>query len=298
MESGNFSFENCSSEDNRPQNCEAASDDTVFISAGGIVVHPEYERLSGEVKALRENLASLVYERDELELHVCKDIEMEYMLKIGSLEYRVYEAECRVLRLRRKIELIQARLNRQEPVNPQDIEKQLDAEYAEYVEKLQERMRAIDEALQRNRGGWLSAGDTADVKRLYRQLIRRLHPDLNPNATKEEQRLFSMAVSAYKNGDLPALKTISLLLEETNPQATDMGSLDDLRAQRDALSEQCAALTRSIEEIKSSFPCNQKAFLKDARRVEERVGELEELLETYRRTCAEYERKVKIMMEK
>lgn len=38
----------------------------------------------------------------------CKNIETAYMLALGNLEYKAYELQCAVLRLKRKAELIRA----------------------------------------------------------------------------------------------------------------------------------------------------------------------------------------------
>ena len=58
-----------------------------------------------DIKQLKEDIASLYEEKDELLYHTCKIIETEYMSKIGVLEYKLYEFQCKILRLKRKIEL-------------------------------------------------------------------------------------------------------------------------------------------------------------------------------------------------
>ena len=83
-------------------------------SSGNVIVFPDFEKLKSEVEKMRTELSMLLLERDELQFVICKNIETEYMLKLGSIEYRAYEAQCAALRLKRKIELIQAKKNRQE----------------------------------------------------------------------------------------------------------------------------------------------------------------------------------------
>ena len=85
-------------------------------SPGRIVPLPEHEALKEEIEKLRTELSMLVLERDELIFVECKNIEMAYMLSVGALEYKAYELECAVLRLKRKADLIQARKNRQEKI--------------------------------------------------------------------------------------------------------------------------------------------------------------------------------------
>ena len=43
---------------------------------------------------------------DELKYVQCKNIETQYILTLGSLEYKAFELNCMMLRLKRKIELI------------------------------------------------------------------------------------------------------------------------------------------------------------------------------------------------
>lgn len=88
-----------------------------------IIVSPEYLKLLEEIKQLKEDLASLYEERDELIYHICKNIETEYMSKIGVLEYKLYEFQCKILRIKRKIELYQQKINRQEKIDDSEIEK-------------------------------------------------------------------------------------------------------------------------------------------------------------------------------
>ena len=64
-----------------------------------IIINPEYLKLIEEVKQLKEDIASLYEERDELIYHICRNIETEYMSKIGVLEYKLYEFQCKILRL-------------------------------------------------------------------------------------------------------------------------------------------------------------------------------------------------------
>ena len=106
-----------------------------------VILFPDFEKLKAEVDKLRTELSMLIYERDELVLVECKNLEMEYMLALGDLEYKAYELHCTVLRLKRKTELIQARKNRQEKIILSDIEAALDEEFADYQARLEEQLR-------------------------------------------------------------------------------------------------------------------------------------------------------------
>ncbi len=109
-------------------------------SPSNVIVFPDFEKLKSEVEKMRTELSMLLLERDELQFVICKNIETEYMLKLGSIEYKAYEAQCAALRLKRKIELIQAKKNRQEKVIISAIEETLDNEFAEYQKQLDEQI--------------------------------------------------------------------------------------------------------------------------------------------------------------
>ena len=133
-------------------------------SSDNVIVFPDFEKLKSEVEKMRTELSMLLLERDELQFVICKNIETEYMLQLGSIEYKAYEAQCAALRLKRKIELIQAKKNRQEKVIISAIEKTLDNEFAEYQKQLDEQIDKMNDALNPSGGNMLSASYTSQQK--------------------------------------------------------------------------------------------------------------------------------------
>lgn len=73
-----------------------------------IILFPEIEKLKTEISSLKARISELLCMRDQMLFVECKNIEMEYMLPLGDLEYKAYELNCHMLRLKRKAELIQA----------------------------------------------------------------------------------------------------------------------------------------------------------------------------------------------
>ena len=170
-----------------------------------IIKLPEHESLKREVEKLRTEISMLVLERDHLRLVECKNLETSYMMAFGALEHKAYEAQCQMLRLKRKIEMLQAKRNRQEKIVMAEIERELDAEFAEYRKKLNEQIEKMNEAIKRSQGEFLTAEETKECKRLYRAIVKALHPDLHPDLTAAQRQMFQNAVYAYENGDLETL---------------------------------------------------------------------------------------------
>ena len=261
-----------------------------------IIASSEYEQLLEEAKRLQADLSALIMERDELKHHVCKDLQMDYMLKLGTLEYKVFELQCKILRIKRKIELIQMHFNRQEIVNIIEIECQLDVEYAQYQEQLNEKIDEINAALERNGMTQLSPDEVREIRKLYNQIVKKLHPDMNLNVTERELKLFSKAVEAYKNADLETLRSIAIMISEISDYDETTDSMNELKEKIAKLKQLITVVSNEIEKIKQSFPYNQKDLLSNPAKIEERKNELHEILEEYKEIYAIYEQKLNDML--
>lgn len=241
-----------------------------------IIISPEYLILVEDVKQLKEDIASLYEEKDELVYHICKNIETEYMSKVGVLEYKLFEFQCKILRLKRKIELYQIKINRQEVPNENEIEEKLDIEYKEYEEKLNRMSSDLQDALNRKNYGVLSEEDSKELKSIYRKLIKKLHPDLNKVDSEKNKNLLLQVTHAYENGDLETLKNLDLLIDEiVEKENIEIGELEELKQSKVKYEIIVNELLKSIKQIKESFPYNKKEFLKSDVLVQKRKDELE-----------------------
>jgi hypothetical protein len=261
---------------------------------GGVVLHPEYVQLYEMVEKLCSELADLLTERDILCFHTCKNIEAEYMRQIGVYEYKIFELECQVLRIKRKTELIQAKFNRQEMVSITKIEQILDNEYAEYNKKLKEKVEKIDNAMKRYGAEQFSEDDANELKQRYRQIVKILHPDLNPNRDDQQKQLFLKTVAAFENADLETIRAIELLVEnKTNKidKESNPNEMMILQTKSQQLQKQKEKLLENIAAIKNSFPYNQQDFLNDKEQTKERIKELNIKINEYKemyRFCEQY----------
>lgn len=193
------------------------------------------------------------------------------MLSIGYLECKAYELRCEILRLKRKIELIQSRINRREAIDMDSIELELDELFYEYQEELNRRMHQVTEALERKGQERLSKDNLKEFKSLYRSIVKALHPDLNPGRSENQDKLFYRAVEAYENGDLESLRVISTMIDGED---FFEGSLLALNRILDQLHRSIESQRMAIDELESDFPFTMKEFLLDSRKVEEKQEEL------------------------
>ena len=111
--------------------------------ADNIILFPQIAQLQEEIKSLKAELCDLLYKRDELAMVECKNIEARYMIQLGSLEVALYKIQCKVMKAKRKMSIIQQKLNRKENISLQEIDEFLNAEYSQYMQKLESAIKQV-----------------------------------------------------------------------------------------------------------------------------------------------------------
>ncbi len=246
-----------------------------------IIIFPEYDRLKKDIEKLRTELSMLMAEYDELRLVECKNIEMQYMLLLGGLEYRAYELECTYLRLKRKIELIQVKINRQEKVVIASIELTLDVEFSEYKEKLNEQIDRMNEALERSKYKVLSNKESDELKSLYRKVVKELHPDLHPDVTESQIELLCNATEAYENGDITRMRIIAEMVATDDLPYDRADSIVKLVSEKERLAAMIDDINAKIVNLKSDYPYILKDIVCNDDKSNQRKKELEDIIGQY-----------------
>ncbi len=102
-----------------------------------------------------------------------------------------------------------------------------------------------------------------NAKEMFRKIVKKLHPDMNPDITEREKVLFDKAVKAYKDDDIATLQEIYDEVFCTGDADTDSDelSIEELYEIRDKLIARVNQLQEEIKEIKSNFPYREKELL-------------------------------------
>ena len=153
----------------------------------------------------------------------------------------------------------------------------------------------MNAAIDRSHRGILTKKAEAELKRLYRRVVKALHPDLHPDMEQQKVELFYRAVKAYENGDLDTLRIIDEMVSEETLLATQKNALQALVKEKDRLRNLIDSVRDSINEIKNDYPYILKDLISSEEKIAERRKELEELYEEYQRAIIIYQAKIKEM---
>ena len=261
-----------------------------------IVTHPEIARLRSECGAFREELAKLLVDRQHLLKTVLPNIEADYQIKIGHLEYERFRVEVEVRRLRRARQIIQAAVNRNELISPAVVEAQLAVEFVEWERQVKGRLKEIERA-RRRMSALMSAEDSIKLRGLYRKIVKRLHPDLNPHGFESAKNLWTQAVEAYETGDLAELEAIWLITQDSVPADEEMPSAADrLGKMKEELKARINDLLEAIAKMKATTPYTMQSQLADETWVAERQRVLQESAAELTRQKEQLEETVKQLM--
>ena len=252
--------------------------------------HPEYEELRQRCRQLQAALQETLREWFYLRTEVYPRLLAEYERHFRTAELELQRLSLRAAQLKRRVELLVLKLERGEPITERVfalVEQIVEREFAQ----LWERLHAAETSQK--------PPDTAapeEFPKLYRILVKRLHPDAVGAETEEFRRYWAALQRAYQERNLQQLRQLYALLCDS-PQAADTSlpeDLDALRAYVRYLERRVAVehqrLQRLREEEPFCLPLSDPAWIEQRHRelrreIEQRTQQIafySELLERLR----------------
>ena len=128
----------------------------------------------------------------------------------------------------------------------------------------------------------LSEEKVKEIKKIYRKLIKKFHPDLNQKNIDNNINIIIQATRAYENGDLETLKNLELLTEEIKTKEVEVNEMHELKEMKIKDEKILQEILKEIKKIKESFPYNKIEFLKSEILIQKRINELKKLCKTMR----------------
>jgi len=196
-----------------------------------------------------------------------------YLEKLGRLQLELLEKQTEASRLKMKMKMIQAAINRNEQPDLKAIEQEINARLQDYYAQIRARSAALDEA-KKVLSHLIPEEETQKLKEIFRVLCKRLHPDLNPNQTEEEKDLFIKVKAAYDLQRLSDLQNILLYLDDSDKEKLILISSDEKVERIKHLENQVISLKEKIDQLKQSFPFNIEELILDEDYIVQKQEEL------------------------
>ena len=190
-------------------------------------------------------------------------LEAMYSSLIGVHQLGSLQIQLRIKALKLKIEKVRSCINQNLPVDILIIELEVATSLAEAEATIMREAAKIENAK------WMlsnlvSPERTAELRKIYRQLAKQLHPDVNNQLTDEQINLWHLVKEAYQNGDLEKLQALMLVYEKELLSTEKIGlAAEEYTTKIAVLKEGIKVLHQQILAIKSTFPFTIEHQLKD-----------------------------------
>lgn len=218
------------------------------------LILPEYAKYIYEINFLRLTVAKCLAHRDALKYHICKYIELDYMLKIGALEYKQMIVENKLQKAKKMIYYLKE-IN----LKPEELPLLIKKEFDEEDKKVSLMGDAVNDAIDMSLKKIPSENEVNDLNSHYLILVKDYSPEININNTEEDNKLFNEIFEAYKSGNLKAIKKF----DNCKKQELFFDELDIYKQEKVRLEELKNKINAEIVEIKNNFPYTEKLELQD-----------------------------------
>lgn len=165
-------------------------------------------------------------------------VQQRFIELFGDLRLEMLKVEIEIAKIKKEMEYLVRKKNRNESYDLEEMD--------DFVNQALEGMRAQyermkEEQTQLKNKKMLSQEEVKEVKRLYRRLVKLVHPDLNPHQTKEQKELWHQLQEAYQNNDLAWLRELNVLIVFKTKGHEEV-EIEDLEDKIEVMREEIALL--------------------------------------------------------
>lgn len=250
------------------------------------IIHPEYVKYVYEVNRLRIKLAELITYRDSLKYHVTKSLSIDYMLKIGVLEYKLLQLKNNIAKDNRIIDLISTM-----DVPFSDVELIINKEFLEQDCKLALMNEAVEKAISDSNKRVLSEKEIIQLNSFYMPLVKDFSSEVNPNNTEEEKLLFDTIKEKYVTGNIEEMKKF----QRFEKGELYFDELDAYKIEKTRLTNLIQKVNSENISIKNMYPYTEKVELSDNNLLRRRKNAINAEIDKSQKIFDDLEKQIKKM---
>ena len=223
----------------------------------------------------------VLFRRDKL-LRDAEHYNLAYIREFGDLIEQSFRLKIECIEKKKKIAFCQARENLGKEITKHDLENYIDKEMAKYHEELK---KMVDDIKTARAGTLISDKDAREIKKIYHELAKLIHPDIHPEFAEDEQirKLWQAITVAYRCNQLDELKTLDFsvkkYLRDIGVGGVDI-DLPDIEARIEKTEKE-------IDRVLSTTPYTYKFVLEDPAAAADRRKSLHDDIQSYRRYSEE-----------
>lgn len=260
-----------------------------------IEITPENKELRARYEMLKREFSELFSLKNEMISHDLPYLTSLYLELIGRKLYEVYCLSLELSILKQRMTLLQAYVNRNEVPDVKAVDKKINVQFAEYQKRIEEEAKKLAAARDYLlKGSLLSEEETKELRTIYFMIVKRLHPDVNPNLNEKDNELFIKAQAAYEMLDLDSLRLILISLDLDNPPPVEAYKLEEMV---EKLTENVRELQSQIDKLNLEFPFILKEKLINEEWVKSELESAQKEIEAYKIEIEKYKKYVILLEE-
>lgn len=253
------------------------------------------QELHTDLQYLKSGYTALLNEVEVMKNWEKVQLEALYSTQIGKYEVELLELQIELKALKKKIQLAHQAINL--GVYPDF--KQIEGAVAKMTREALGEITAAKNKISFGKAvlsNLSSPEESAELRKLFRNVAKALHPDINPNLTPDQKEVWHQFHEAYKTGDLERFKALEIVYADVVAAAESEPkelSEEEIHRHINTLKNGITELTAEKKQLESDFPFSLADQLHDEEWVAEKqqavIKDIEEYIAALAEKTADYE---------
>jgi len=231
-----------------------------------------------KTKKLYDEVLELILERDNTTFFAMKDMEIKYGEAMEGRALELQKLRIEAVRLERRIAYLEAGMSSEDAIVRADYDLAED-------DMLYEMQRRV-----KNYRAALSEDEAEELDEVYTEILKVLHPDLNPDQTLDTATLFIDLTSAYEYCRIDDLKKIKEQTDAIKVRALEELNDEEIKERQKALKASRTQIRGMLEDMLDDHPFDKEDMLDDEDEIAKERANYDMAIAAVKVVIADYEK--------